>query len=163
NFFKFGIVESKKENIQDLIKKSNSEVILKIAELQSELCDFIKEEKLGVIDKRITKLEERLSEKNNVLLEKLDRIHYSNVIAMDTCDKLLSEESLNYFCGDIKDKYINLIKGLDEKSVEIVNRIINRIQKYKTESTCYFWSVKEEEDEFRNIMDFHSSRLTRLN
>ncbi len=186
-FFKFGRAESKEDTILSLI-----------AELQSGLCDFRKEEeqKFRGIDNLITKLRdnvcasntallekldridtallekldrvdtailEKLDRVDTAILEKLDRIDYSNVIAMDTCDKMLSEESLSYFCGDIKDRYINLVKGLDKKSVEIVNRVINRIQKYKTESTCYFWTVKEEEEEFRNMMDFHSSKLTRLN
>ncbi|MDM3407546.1 FkbM family methyltransferase [Citrobacter sp. Cb022] len=82
---------------------------------------------------------------------------------MDTCEKLLSEESLNYFCGDIKNDYIDLITGLDDESVRIVNRVISRIQKYRELGTSYFHFTMEEQIALRKIEDQHASSILRLN
>ncbi|EGD7496637.1 hypothetical protein DP320_25915, partial [Shigella dysenteriae] len=82
---------------------------------------------------------------------------------MDTCEKLLSEESLNYFCGDIKNDYLNLIAGLDDESVRVVNRIISRIQQYREQGTSYFHFTMDERNALRQIEDQHASSLLRLN
>ena len=82
---------------------------------------------------------------------------------MDTCEKLLSEESLSYFCGDIKNDYINLISGLDDESVRVVNRVISRIQKYREQGTSYFHFTMEERDALSKIEDQHASSIIRLN
>lgn len=145
--------------------KDNQPFLDKIDEEITEL-----DIKIGQLIGEVTRLNDKLeyvneyfAVNNRHIFEKLDRILYSDFVTMDTCDKLLSEESLNYFCGDVKYDYINLIRGLDSKSIELVNRIINRIQKYKDESTSIFYLVNEEKEMFKEMMDYHSSRLTRLN
>lgn len=95
-------------------------------------------------------------------LAKLDQYN-DKIVQMDTCDKLLSEESFNYFCGDIKDEYLSLISGLDDTSLRTVNRILSRIQQYRMHKTSYFRFTEEESKALRHIEDSHVSNIVYLN
>ncbi len=97
------------------------------------------------------------------LFEKLDRIHFDNIVEMDTCDQLLSNNSLNYFCSDIETEYLSLIRGLDEESITIINRVISRIQAYMKNRTSYFMMGDDELSEYRKMIEYHASKLVRLN
>jgi FkbM family methyltransferase len=81
---------------------------------------------------------------------------------MDTCDKLVSEESFKYFTGNIKEDYFRLIEGLDAESIKVVVRVLSRIQNYRKEKTSYFWFTEHERTELAKIHDLHFSSIVKL-
>jgi FkbM family methyltransferase len=85
-----------------------------------------------------------------------------NVVKLDTCEKLLSESTYEDFTGDIKNKYLRLIKGLDHQSVQTIVRIISRIHRYRKEGASYFWFTEFERIELAKIHDLHASSILRL-
>ncbi|MFD1802232.1 FkbM family methyltransferase [Mixta tenebrionis] len=93
----------------------------------------------------------------------IELLRNNQIQQMDTCEKILSEKSFEYFCGDIKSDYIKLISGLDDESIYIVNRIISRVQKYRKHKTSFFHFTSEEKHALKKIEDQHASSIIKLN
>lgn len=162
-FLKFSFAKTKSEIINDSIENNHSLVLSKLCELQESIST---EKNKGIDENSLLEKHNNLHIKVNSietrLFEKLDRIHFDKVVEMDTCDKLLSKESLQYFCSDIDEAYASLTKGLDEKSIIIVNTIINRIQSYVQESTSMFLMTRDEIDEYTKMIEYHSTKLVKV-
>ncbi|MFS1909240.1 FkbM family methyltransferase [Vibrio lentus] len=159
-FFQFSFANTKAQELKNSIENSNSLVLSKLCELQ----DSISAKKSKGLDEdnsleKYNNLQMKVDSIETRLFEKLDRIHFDKVIELDTCDKLLSKDSLQYFCSDIDEAYASLVKGLDEKSKTIVNTIINRIQNYVKNSTSMFLMTRDEIDEYTKMVEHHSSKL----
>lgn len=163
-FYKASFLRSKFDKIISRIESGN---IFLQSELNA-LKDIVNQQhRFSVNDSKdesiYNMVEERILAIETRVFEKLDRIHYDSVIEMDTCDKLLSRESLEYFRSDIDQAYKSLTNGLDSKSLEIVNRIINRIQSYMNNSTSLFLMTDYEIDEYTKMIEFHSAKLVKIN
>ncbi len=105
---------------------------------------------------------EKIETKINEIAATAQLLQNPAIIQMDTCDKLISEESYRYFTGDIKDDYLRLIKNLDESSIQTVVRILSRIHNYRKEKTSYFWFTEFEKQELTKILDKHGSSILKL-
>jgi len=66
------------------------------------------------------------------------------------------------FTSDISDRYFDLIKGLDPKSILTVSRIIARIQSFRLTGSSFFIFSEDEIREIAEIYDSHSSNFLRL-
>lgn len=152
-----------------IIEKSCSDLSDRINNLQqqvhnvSEKLDVLLLDNKSIMQVHFTKLHNLISSQYVELKTDNHLLMNEQIQQMDTCEKLLSEESLNYFCGDIKNDYLNLIAGLDDESVLVVNRIISRIQQYREQGTSYFHFTMDERNALRQIEDQHASSLLRLN
>lgn len=152
-----------------IIEKSCSDLSDRINNLQqqvhnvSEKLDVLLLDNKSIMQVHFTKLHNLISSQYVELKTDNHLLMNEQIQQMDTCEKLLSEESLNYFCGDIKNDYLNLIAGLDDESVRVVNRIISRIQQYREQGTSYFHFTMDERNALRQIEDQHASSLLRLN
>ena len=93
----------------------------------------------------------------------ISNLCYQNYIRLDTCEKLISEKCFDCFTGDIKDDYQRLIKNLDDKSIEVITRIISRIHIYKKYSTTDFWFTEAEKISLRDVYDKNASNILKLN
>ena len=87
-----------------------------------------------------------------------DRGQYS----FDMHEKWFGRENLNLFNGDIENKYKNLIRGLDSKSIDIIDRIIFRIQEYFRTGSPYFTMSDEERTEFLDLHKHLYSKILKL-
>jgi FkbM family methyltransferase len=85
-----------------------------------------------------------------------------NILQMDPCDVFLPQSFFDFFVGDIRADYVNLIKGLDEDSLLTVGRIISRIQKHRKEGSRHFWFSEFEREELKKIYDLHSASIFQL-
>lgn len=125
-------------------------------------------EVVGHTDKRFNELDGKLSETRRQL-ERLSEVsneirkyQHPNVVQMDPCHKLVPESSFQYFMGDIREDYLDLIRGLDSESIEVVVRVLSRIQKFRNEKTNDFWFTEKERAELAEIHDRHASRILKL-
>jgi FkbM family methyltransferase len=93
----------------------------------------------------------------------INKLKYDpNSVDMDPGKTILSEASLQHFCGNIKVDYQNLIRGLDETSIRTVVRFLSRIREYrKTGSTTFHFSDFEKK-ELEKIYDKHRSHILEL-
>ncbi|MES0862929.1 FkbM family methyltransferase [Ruegeria sp. SCPT10] len=88
--------------------------------------------------------------------------HTSYVALMDTCDSIIDQASYEQFSGDVEKLYLDLIAGLDDESRHIVTRVLTRIREYAIHRAGVFQITREEEDQFRMLMDFHYNRILKL-
>jgi FkbM family methyltransferase len=124
---------------------------------------------LMTLDQKLDANLEQLNQLGSVAQSQLEVLAQSmywrpgnQLVQIDTCEKLLSEESFNQFTGDIKEEYLRLVSGLDSESVATVVRVLSRIQRYRSENTSYFWFTDLERRELLNIYDQHYSRILKL-
>lgn len=74
---------------------------------------------------------------------------------------ILDERSLEAFRGDIREQYVNLIRGLPSESISEVVRILDRLRKPELVGSRY-WFTRVEQEELRSIFDLHASRILQL-
>jgi FkbM family methyltransferase len=98
----------------------------------------------------------------NKTIVQVDSFDCQRDVVMGTCEKLIPEESFEYFIGDIKSDYINLINDLDQDSIETVVRIISRIHGYKKHNINRFWLTLKEREELLSVYDANSSNILQL-
>ena len=88
--------------------------------------------------------------KNSEILSRIDNLErylqkeLNDFQSMNMCEDLLTNKSLHNFEGDIKSKYIKLIKGLDEKSVNTVTLILSRLRHFRKTSINEFRFTESE-------------------
>ena len=59
-----------------------------------------------------------------------------------------------------KDEYLNLIRGLDDESIETVSKILNRIRNYKANGSYVFVLSKDEKLEIDRSQDFSAQIMS---
>lgn len=138
----------------------NAVVSASVAEHVGGLHDRVKklEGLEDVVEQKVNHIDQRINEAQDSLNLAINK----NVLELDPCNKILPEESYQYFTGDIREDYLSLIRGLDDQSVEVVGRILARIHQYRNDSTKYFWFTEFERQELRKIHDKHASSILKL-
>ncbi|WP_170561580.1 FkbM family methyltransferase [Ruegeria atlantica] len=84
------------------------------------------------------------------------------IAQMDTCDSIIDQASYEQFSGDVEQLYLDLIAGMDDESRRIITRVLKRLRDYSIYKAGTFQLTREEEDKFRELMDFHYDRILRL-
>lgn len=106
-----------------------------------------------------------VKETDNIINKYVNYMRYwydRNQYSFDMHGNWYGWDNLNLFNGDIEDKYLNLIKGLDSKSKDVIDRIIFRIQEYFRTGSPYFTMSDEERTEFLNLHKHLYSKILKL-
>ena len=74
-----------------------------------------------------------------------DTIRYNNMIYQVETNNLYNKFIQPLNNGDFKEEYISLVKGLDDESIELVNRILYMAQSYAKGRRAFSVSNKEKE------------------
>lgn len=81
---------------------------------------------------------------------------------LDPHKEWYGEENFKKFNGDIKEKYLKLISGLDKNSVEIIDRIIHRIQTNFNDNIYHFCLSESERRDYLDIKKTFLSKIIKL-
>lgn len=106
-----------------------------------------------------------MKETDNIINKYVNYMRYwydRNQYSFDMHEKWFGRENLDLFNGDIENKYRNLIKGLDSKSKDVIDRIIFRIQEYFRTGSPYFTMSDEERTEFLDLQKHLYSKILKL-